>query len=1619
MKSVKQRISRLASFRITIRSILFTLLLCAGFASNASLVSGSSVTGSLSESGDYRTYSLTAKAGDSLILRMEPISGNFTPYLALHGPDGTRLWYDYGYNTRIFLGAGQTGQYQVVASHQGLFVEAGDFEISYVKVTGESTGSALVSGVPVDGYMESTTIDTYTAHAVEGDLIGVVIEETGGNYTPRINLYGPTGAFIGGAFRNFRHPVGTTGPYTVVVSYTNLFVTPGSYRLFFSSDRPATEAFVSQKEPDVRQCGPNLSPGGGEKHLGNPINFAVGFKVQRETDYSEGDLVFRRTYRSDASWYGNTVGERWRHNYERRLVFEVLDGVETVDVLTGQGSVETFEKGEEDQWIATDPDITAEFVELTGGGFQYRSAGTSGMTETFSATGHLSRIQRRGGRAIYLAYDAQDRLSTVSSEQGTALGFSYDGNNRVSSVNTPDGSYSYSYDGNSNLVSVANPDGTTRHYHYENALFQHALTGVTDENGVRYATFGYDAEGRAISSEHAGGANKYTFAYNDDDTVSVTNPLDKKTTYWFETFQGVRKIVAVAGQPSEHCSARSKSSSYTSEGWVSSQTDWNGNKTTYSYYDNGLIETVTRDAEGPSPQSMHYSYVAELQAVDVKTEPGLTTDYDYDAFGRVTAITVTDTASSEVRTTTYSYHPNTTDTDGNVILGRLHTVDGPRTDVSDITTYAYDGQNRLISITNPLGHVSQINEFDDANRPTSRTDANGVVTTYAYDALGRVTQMTRVDRNTTYAYDNVGLLSRLTLPDGRYYDYEYDDARRLVDITSRTGEKTVYTLDAAGNRLATATYDAKGDVTYRFRQEFDELSRLRTSIENINNIEAATQYAYDDNDNLEQVTDPYGSATGYAYDGLDRLSITTDAASGQTTWTYDLRDYTAGVNAPGDIQTTYVRNAFGEITSEISLDRGTTVYTYDQAGNLATRTDARGITATFSYDALDRLIGISYPDPSENVSFVFDSNANGAIDCGFGVGRLCRVIDESGTTDFAYDEHGNVVQRVHQELGVSYAHAFEYDAGDQLVQLTMSDDRIVTYGRDEERRITDIDTQVNDLPAALVSNISYRPDGQETQALYGNGVAELHQYDENGRLTSEQIDDEGLGETNSAPPWLPAVLPLLLGGIAMVRWSPSGGGRISAVFLVCATSTAWLLLSASPAHAEVLGYDLNGNIVSRQTDVGTTMFQYDSLQRLEHEQGPAGMQSFTYDANGNRLSDGGGQYNYEPSSNRLTSRYGQAVATDDAGNIIDDGQGLTFEYNQAGRLKRAYRDGLLVATYSYNAFGQRTRKVTSEGTHVYHYDLGGQLIEETSAEGDAQAAYVWRNRTPTAMIAPPGTPSNDGAMEKTLYLHADHLNTPRSATDGTKQVVWRWDSDAFGSTHPQDDVDQDGVKTLVNLRFPGQYFDEESGLHYNYFRSYDPITGRYIESDPIGLAGGENLFAYAGLNPLKNIDYLGLRHDDVGIKDESTIRVAFDYSLEMFVEIIDVGLVDGGHPRIGNHPVLWIPELMGHSLKRWNEADERARRLTERPLGVRDCRPDEVRSISKFGRSVHFFPKDCFPVHKDNNPNYCEVPPGFLTTPSPGTLPIPKRKPVTPAQLKKLYQDIRILGGAGNVPFDQ
>ena len=290
---------------------------------------------------------------------------------------------------------------------------------------------------------------------------------------------------------------------------------------------------------------------------------------------------------------------------------------------------------------------------------------------------------------------------------------------------------------------------------------------------------------------------------------------------------------------------------------------------------------------------------------------------------------------------------------------------------------------------------------------------------------------------------------------------------------------------------------------------------------------------------------------------------------------------------------------------------------------------------------------------------------------------------------------------------------------------------------------------------------------------------------------------------------------------------------------------------AAPELDQSFGYDANGRLT--QATVAS----------------PAQVTSwaYTYDANGNRTSvavngSAPGAYSIEANSNRITQIATPPVTLsyDAMGNTTSDGN-YTLGYNLRGRLTTVGINGNLT-TYSHDSAGQRVRKFSSGGansTLLYAYDTQGHLLGEYDQNGSPVREYIWLDDQPVAVFTPDptmGTNANSAAP-LVYFIYADHLNTPRAVVDSSNRLRWSWVDEPFGTTPANSNPL--GLGTFImSLRFPGQVYDAESGMHQNYQRDYVPGVGRFAQSDPVGLTGGINTYGYGNQNPISNSDPSGL-----------------------------------------------------------------------------------------------------------------------------------------------------------------
>jgi RHS repeat-associated protein len=1142
------------------------------------------------------------------------------------------------------------------------------------------------------------------------------------------------------------------------------------------------------------------------------------------------------------------------------------------------GSQETFQKAS-GQWTNTTSSVDqlTETDNAQGIVTLYTVfIGAKRHTETYSPAGLLQTVTDETGQGISLTYSTASTpttvaptaglLLTVTDPKNRQLNFVYNSNGLISQVTLPDqGTLAYAYDSNHELTSVTYPDKSELQYFYnEEGLVAGQsepgeLTGIVDESDNRYSSTSYDSSIRATGTNlggynyttTSGGVYDTQVTYNSDGTSTIAYPLGHSTTMGFsQTSSGLSQIASIDQPCAPDCHQRWQTRTYDANGYPSTSTDFKGNVTTSQYDAYGEITSEVDASSTSNQRTINTTWNTTLRLPLTRTvldEHGnavTTTEWVYNPLGEPTAkcdidpavassyvCANTGTAPAGVRRWTYTY---CTAVGTNCpLIGLLLTVTGPRIDLTQITTYAYYTTSSVAScgtpgaacyqagdlhtITDAKGHVTTIASYDADGRVTRVTDSNGVNTDSTYTARGWLATSIVGGATTTLTYWPFGEVETIKDPDGVVTTFTYDHAHRLTQITDDLGNYVQYTLDASGNKTGEGTYTSAEVLVRKIARTFNTLGQLTTITDGLNNMvfSAGGTNSYDANGNLVLSSDALGIQRQQGFDPLNRLISTVDNYEGtdtatqntEKTFAYDSLDRLNGVTDPNALNTIYTFDGLSNRTSLQSPDTGSSSDTYDAAGDRLTHTDAKGIVATSTYDALNRLTSTAYPDTTQNVTYTYDE-ANSVTGCSSSkpIGRLTRIVEYSVTTIYCYDTKGNVLQKS-QVLGTQTdTTVYTYTTANRLKTEKTPDGTLTSYTYNGDGLISSMKlTPAGSTTATtVVSGVTWLPFGPVSSYKLGNSQTITRTYDANYRLTD------------------------LTSPALTLHFARDQMGDITAIGNAA---------GANPA-TETYGYDP----LYRLTGIS------DSGTPLE---------TYTYNQTGDRLSKTApglatGTYSYTPNTHQLVTT-GNATRNNDAdGNTTGStvaSNAFGFGYSDRNRLVSVLLNGTTVSTYSYNALGQRIEKVTS-ATERYGYDEGNQLIGEY---GTTNRDYIWMGNIPVAVVDV--TINGSATTSVVNYIHADHLNTPRAVANSAGTVIWAWafKGNPFGEQQP---TSSSGY--TLNLRFPGQYYDVETGLNYNVHRDYDPPSGRYIESDPLGLLAGPNTYAYVGNNPLSNRDPLGL-----------------------------------------------------------------------------------------------------------------------------------------------------------------
>ena len=647
---------------------------------------------------------------------------------------------------------------------------------------------------------------------------------------------------------------------------------PGVIRIFYNCPAGWTKDGQMSKGPCYKLIPPDpqcdvceANPNEPVPRVGNPIVLAAGVKVQVETDYSSGSgtLQFVRTYRSDTG--------RWTHNYQsvgidynravdipKSLCYKDLaDPQQHCYPYTSPTKAHNFQvRRGAGQWIkfgtATDympkkgvNDRATPLLNAAGEQTGWTVTNTSRRTtETYDLSGLLRSIVGVGGKVTTFTYSDSATstdvaphpglLLEVTDAFGRSLTFAYDDKGRMVVMRDPaGGTYTYEYDGYDNLTKVIYPDGTTREYVYNEpdkvsqTPGSNMLTGVVDENGGRFATFKYYG-GRASSTEHAGGVDRHEITYQSS-RATVRDPLGLVKSY---------VIIPIAGklrnrwleQPGSNGWTVTSWTDYDADGRVIKKTDFAGRITTFAYDLVRNLETSRTEAYGTADaRTISTKWHSEHRLPAIIAAPKLITTFEYDPAGnllsRTEQATTDQTGSAGFAATTlgeprrWAYRYNQ--------FGQVTRIDGPRTDVDDISAFDYDEQGNLASETDAAGHVTRYSNYDAHGRVGRIVAPNGLASEFEYGPRGWLIARRVGDESTTFAYDAAGQLISVTMPDGASVSYRYDAAHRLTEVIDSAGNRLQYTLDAAGNRVTEQLTDPSGTLSRQVRRVYNVLNQVK------------------------------------------------------------------------------------------------------------------------------------------------------------------------------------------------------------------------------------------------------------------------------------------------------------------------------------------------------------------------------------------------------------------------------------------------------------------------------------------------------------------------------------------------------------------------------------------------------------------------------------------------------------------------------------------------------------------------------------------------------------------------------------------------------------------------
>ena len=1259
-------------------------------------------------------------------------------------------------------------------------IPSGGSESISAEVTVNGTGVPVTDGMMLSTYSQIRIDSVATAY---GSCTGIYrdcraipchCEPTGAVYDRNVNhttvdvdvsLPGWNANYIAGYVFG-RYPDMTTAFWNVLdtklsnntgpVTYT--FTSPGTYQFHIRAVINTTPCNIEPGQTetlhftvyvddaiDARNSGPTECKSG----VGEPINVTNGNMYLKQTDYrlpGMGDgLEVTRSFNSGNLKRLGLFGSGWSTQYDKSIK-ALGDNLLRLNLADGRA---VYFTGTSTTFVSHSPlNFHGQIVKHAGG---YTLTYKDGSVDQFSLTGKLLSHADANGNQTVLTYGSNGKPATITDPYGRVLTLGYDSDAQVISISDAGGvvatyTYNYAYFEYTwvyHLDTVTYADGSQFKMSYE---FPNKLVTVKDALNNVLESHTYDTEGRALTSEVAGnGTELYTLNYVSATRTDVTDALGHVTKYFHDSSKGRNVVTQVEGLCG--CgSSQVQTWAYDSELNVTSGTDALTHTTSYTYDTSGNMLTQT-DATG----TVTFTYNS-LGEVLTRTDQlnGVTTN-TYNAQGNL--LTTTDALNN---TTTFTYDSR----------GQLLTVTDAR---NNATTFTYDGNGNLTRRTDALNNQTNI-AYDARGRVTSVTNALNQTTNYEYDLAGRLKKIIYPDTNfALFTYDLAGRRTKIKDPRGYETNFAYDAAYRMTSEANADNKVTSYTYALMSN--LTGVTDALNRTTNYTYDDFNRLTKIKYPEATAGAGRLEENFTYDSAGNLLEKADQAGRITSFCYDTSNRLTSTTDPALKTTAYEYNARSQQTAVVDAISQRYEFVYDALGRRTQE-KKGTATMSFVYDPAGNRSQRTDYNSAVTNYTYDVLNRLTTISYPDTT-SATYGYDV-----------LSRLTTAVNPTGTVTIAYDNRSRVssVTDVFGQV-VSYA----YDANSNRTQLSLNGGTSASYQYDVINRLT----QLTDN-ASLNTTFSYDATDKLTSRTLPNGVVTTSQYDGLDRLT-RLTHAKGANTLADFQYQFNAVsnITQMTDGVGSHNYTYDTRDRLTAATHPNQTNESYTYddvgnRTAShegssytyqafnrlvTANGASFGYDANGNLTSKTDTSGSWTYSWDYENRLKQASEANGATvNYAYDALGRRVhltSSAGGitKFVYDGSDViRDLDVNGNTITDYVSGPGIDNklrmtAGGVTF-YFATDHLSttRALIDasGSLTSTLNYDSFGN-----VIGGSASTRYTYTGREADSDTGLMFYRARWYDPQQGRFASMDPLGFRGGD------LNLFAYVLNNPANFRDPT------------------------------------------------------------------------------------------------------------------------------------------------------------------------------------------------------------------------------------------------------------